>query len=159
MVDAKLALRQVLAQPTVAAALALIQQAPASYEYGSNDIIATLQGLLKTFKENKVDLDTEEAHKRNDYQLQKQARENTISFTMKTIEEKAKEAADKEAEKEQIEKDKAQEEADKEADEAFLEELTKLGEEKAKEFDQRSKTRAAEITSLGEAIGILKSGV
>merc|ERR1719359_1787433 len=78
---------------------------------------------------------------------------------MKTIDEKAKEAADKEAEKEQYEKDKAQETADMEADRAFLDELTKLGEEKAKEFDQRSKTRSAEITSLNEAIGILKSGV
>merc|ERR1719359_962673 len=78
---------------------------------------------------------------------------------MKTIDEKAKEAADKEAEKEQYEKDKAQETADMEADRAFLDELTKLGEEKAKEFDQRSKTRSAELTALAEAIGILKSGV
>merc|ERR1719169_106730 len=109
MVDAKLNLQQVLAKPEIRTALALIQQEPASYNYASNDIIAVLKGLLSTFKDNKVELDTEEAHKRNDYQLQKQARENSIAFAMATIDEKAKDAADKEAEKETIEKDKAEE--------------------------------------------------
>merc|ERR1719393_405949 len=32
---------------------------PAAYEYHSNDIIATLKGLLKTFKADKYELDTE----------------------------------------------------------------------------------------------------
>merc|ERR1719265_268284 len=105
MTDAKLDLQQVLAQPQVRAALAMIQQEPAAYTYGSNDIIAVLEGLLKTFKENKVELDTEEAHKRNDYELEKQARENSIKFTKETIDEKSKLAADKESEKEAITKD------------------------------------------------------
>eukprot|EP00746_Dinoflagellata_sp_MGD_P157791 gnl/MRDRNA2_/MRDRNA2_86322_c0_seq1.p1 gnl/MRDRNA2_/MRDRNA2_86322_c0~~gnl/MRDRNA2_/MRDRNA2_86322_c0_seq1.p1 ORF type:complete len:723 (+),score=284.93 gnl/MRDRNA2_/MRDRNA2_86322_c0_seq1:60-2171(+) len=159
MTDAKLDLQQVLSRPVVRDALALIQQEPAAYTYGSNDIIAVLEGLLKTFKENKVELDTDEAHKRNDYELEKQARENTIKFTMQTIDEKAKLAAEKESEKEAITKDMNEEIADMEADEAFLKELTELGETKAKEFDQRSKTRAAEITALNEALKILKEGV
>jgi len=159
MTDAKLDLQQILAHPAVRDALALVQQQPAAYTYGSNDIIAVLEGLLKTFKENKVELDTDEAHKRNDYELEKQARENTIKFTMQTIDEKAKLAADKEAEKEAITKDMNEEIADMDADQAFLDELTELGESKAKEFDQRSKTRSAEIVALNEALAILKEGV
>jgi len=159
MTDAKLDLQQVLAKPEIRRALAMIQQEPATYSYHSNDIIAVLEGLLKTFKENKVELDTTEAHKRNDYELAKQQRENTIAFTQKTIDEKAKLAADKESEKERIKKDMDQEIADMDADQAFLDELTELGESKAKEFDQRSKTRAAEITALNEALKILKEGV
>merc|ERR1719161_2188110 len=126
MTDTKLDLQQVLAQPAVRAALALIEQEPAAYTYHSNDIIAVLEGLVKTFKENKVELDTEEAHKRNDYELEKQARENTIKFTQQTIDEKSKLAADKESEKEAIKKDMDEETADMEADQAFLDELTEL---------------------------------
>jgi len=159
MVDAKLNLQQTLALPNVRMALALIQQEPAAYEYRSNDIIATLKGLLKTFKDNKEELDTEEAHKRNDYELAKQANENEIAFAQQTTDEKSKLSAEKEAEKEQIKKDKDEETADMNADQAFLDELTTLGEKKAEEFDQRSKTRTAEITALNEALTILKSGV
>jgi len=179
MVDAKLSLRQTLprqalekvavtsSHPTrdqVRAVLALLDVhgepgQPAAFKYGSNDIIATLKGLQKTFKKEKVECDTEEAGKRQDYELKAQARSNTIKFTMEAIDQKAKMASDKEEEQNQIQKDMDAETADKEADEAFLEELTELGEGKAKEFDQRSSTRSAEITALSEALGILKSGV
>merc|ERR1719482_1330533 len=46
-----------------------------------------------------------------------------------------------------------------EADQAFMKDLTEQCETKAKDFDQRSKTRSAEITAITEAIEILKSGV
>merc|ERR1719321_1540483 len=130
-----------------------------AYEYRSNDIIATLKGLLKTFKTNKYDLDTEEADKQNDYELEAQARGNTIKFTQQDIEEKAQMSADKENEKSKTEGEKADEIADMEADQGFMKKLTEECEQKAKDFDQRSKTRSAELTALSEAIEILKSGV
>merc|ERR1719235_1709771 len=132
---------------------------PAAYEYHSNDIIATLKGLLKTFKSDKYELDTEEASKQNDYEMEAQARANTIKFTDMDIQEKAKLSADKENEKAKTEQEKEQEVADMEADQAFMKDLTEKCEIKAKDFDQRSKTRAAEITAITEAIEILKSGV
>merc|ERR1719453_2145551 len=76
---------------------------PPAYEYRSNDIIATLKGLLKTFKQNKVDLDTEEAETRNQYEMEKQARLNTVSFLGKDIEDNAALVASKEKEKSETE--------------------------------------------------------
>jgi hypothetical protein len=134
-------------------------QKPHAYEYRSNDIIATLKGLLKTFKQNKVDLDTAEAEIRNQYQLEKQARENTIEFTAKDIDEKSALVASKEKEKQETEQAKDQETADMNADQAFLDELTGTCEQHAKDFDQRSKTRVGEITAISKALEILKSGV
>merc|ERR1719456_617503 len=134
-------------------------QKPAAYEYHSNDIIATLKGHLKTFKADKYELDTEEAEKQNDYEMEAQARANTIKFTQADIEEKAKLSADKENEKAKTEAEKTEEIAMMEADQAFMKDLTEQCETKAKDFDQRSKTRAAELTAITEAIEILKSGV
>jgi chromosome segregation ATPase len=132
---------------------------PPAYEYRSNDIISTLKGLLKTFKQNKVDLDTEEAGIRNQYELAKQARENTIEFTAKDIEEKKGLIQSKEKEKAETEQLKKEETADMNADQAFLDELTTTCEQKAKDFDQRSKARVGEITAVTKALEILKSGV
>merc|ERR1719515_626079 len=105
MVDAKLDLKQAkakLSKRMFSEIMTLLElaaiQKPHAYEYRSNDIIATLKGLLKTFKQNKFDDDTEEANTRNDYQMAKQARENTISFAKADKDEKEKLVADKEEE-------------------------------------------------------------
>jgi len=142
--------------------IATIQNAPgkpAAYEYRSNDIISTLKGLLKTFKQNKFDDDTEEANTRNDYQMAKQARENTISFAKADKDEKEKLVADKEEELSQTKQAKKEETEMMNADQAFMDELTSTCEQKATDFDQRSKTRTAEITAIKNALDILKSGV
>merc|ERR1719217_367229 len=105
MVDAKLNLAEAKAKLSARQfkeILALLELAapgkPHAYEYRSNDIIATLKGLLKTFKQNKVELDTEEAETRNTYEMEKQARENTIAFAKKDKEEKEALVASKEEE-------------------------------------------------------------
>lgn len=132
---------------------------PAAYEYRSNDIIATLEGLLKTFKGNKIELDETEANTRHDYDMAAQARGNSIKFAQEDIDLKEKLSADKSKEQSRIEKERDEETADKESDEAFMKELTEQGETKAKDFDQRSQSRSAELTAISEAIGILKSAV
>lgn len=114
---------------------------------------------MKTFKQNKVDADTQEADLNNDYQLKKQAKENTIEFTEKDIDEAKTLSAAKEKEKQETEQAKAEEEADMNADQAFLDELTSTCEQKAKDFDQRSNARTGELTAVTKAIEILKSGV
>jgi len=166
MVDAKLNLAQAKAKVSpnqFSEILALLELSapgkPPAYEYRSNDIIATLKGLLKTFKQNKVDDDTEEANTRNDYEMAKQARENTVEFAKKDKEEKEQLAADKETELAETKAAKEQETSEMNADQAFMDELTTTCEQKAKDFDQRSKTRVGEITAITNALEILKSGV
>lgn len=166
MVDAKLNLAQakgILSPKHFREMMTLLElaaiQKPHAYEYRSNDIIATLKGLLKTFKQNKFDDDTEEANTRNDYQMAKQARENTISFASKDKDEKEKLVADKEEELSQTKQAKKEETEMMEADQAFMDELTEKCEQQAKDFDQRSEARTGEITAISKALEILKSGV
>jgi hypothetical protein len=133
-------------------------QKPHASKYKSNGIIATLKGLLKQFKQDKVELDTQEADTRNAYEMAKQAKENTIKFTVKDIEEKSSLEQDKSKEKRQTEQAKKEETEDMNADQAFLDDLTTQCEDKAKTFDQRSNTRVAELTAIAKALEILKSG-
>jgi predicted nucleic acid-binding Zn-ribbon protein len=166
MVDAKLNLKQakaILSKRQFSEVLALVELAepgkPAAYEYRSNDIISTLKGLLKTFKQKKVEVDTEEANTRNDYEMAKQARENTIAFAEKDKAEKEALVASKEKELEETKQAKKEETDMMNADQAFMDELTTTCEQKAKDFDQRSETRVAEITAITKALEILRSGV
>jgi len=169
MTDAKLNLqqaKQLVSQKEFKEIEALLQVARATalekkpaYTYASNDIIQTLKGLLKTFKQKKVDLDTGEAETRNQYEMEKQARENTITFLNKDIDENAALVAKKEKDKSETEAAKKKETDDMDADQAFLDELTEVCEVKAKDFDQRSEARTGEITAITKALEILKSGV
>merc|ERR1712070_486205 len=56
------------------------------------------------------------------------------------------------------EKEKDDETANKDSDQEFLDELTKACEQKAKDWDQRSKARAEEMTALAEATHTLEQG-
>merc|ERR1711985_224989 len=107
----------------------------------------------------KVELDTEEATTRNEYEMAKQARENTIAFAKKDKEEKEALVASKEEEKEKTEAEKKQETEEMNADQAFMDELTSVCEAKAKDFDQRSNARVGEITAITKALEILREGV
>jgi len=61
-------------------------------------------------------------------------------------------------EKNQADSDKTDTTNDRNADDAFMKELTTTCEAQASRFDQRSKSRADEITSLNDAIEQLKAG-
>jgi len=148
-----------LATTAIRQVLALLEQAPAKYEYASNDIIATLSGLLKTFKKDKVDLDNEEAGSRQSYEMEKGARDFKIKSLGDLIEQNTAMSASKTEKKSQIEATLEEETDMKNKDEAFLKELTLLCEDKAKAWDERSKMRASEITAITEALGDLSTGV
>jgi len=145
-------------QKTMLAAL-MGKQDPAAYSYSSNEIIATLQDLHNTFRANKKELDETE------FAAMDASSKKTLGMANeKKFKEKAK--AQKEAivggmteDKATAEEDQAAEEKAVEADEAFQAELTTQCENKASEFDQRSKARAGELTAMAEAVEILKSGV
>jgi DNA repair exonuclease SbcCD ATPase subunit len=134
-------------------------QEPASYTFHSNDIIATLEGLLTEFKQNKKDLDIAEFETKAQFDKNKLNMEHEKQFAEKDKKEKETISAEKTAINEEKKADREQETKDKNADQAFMDVLTGDCEKKAEQFDQRSKTRADELTAMGNALSELESGV
>jgi len=134
-------------------------QKPHASKFASNDIIATLKGLLKQFKNDKTELDTSEADVRSTYEMTKQSRENTIKFTAADTDDAKKLGDQKSKEKQQKETERTETQAERDADQEYLNKLMKKCEDQAKAFDQRSNARTGEITALTKAIEIMKSGV
>jgi hypothetical protein len=141
---------------------ALLQAAPGEAhvsEYHSNDIIAMIQELKKTFIENKRTLDTEEADNKQAHNMEEQARQ----YQIKTLNDQVAEQQKIEAEKSET---RAEKNAEKDStqtaqnqDQAFLDELTSTCEGKATEWDKRSSTRADELKAISEAMELLKGQV
>jgi len=130
-----------------------------SYTYHSNDIIATLEALVVQFKENKKELDEAEVAAKGSFdkeklntENEKESAEDEKAETEKLLEMKEERLATAKGDLLSVTKDK-------EADEALLTELTSNCEAKAKLFDQRSSTRANELTAISKALGVLESGV
>eukprot|EP00747_Dinoflagellata_sp_TGD_P027171 gnl/TRDRNA2_/TRDRNA2_132442_c0_seq5.p1 gnl/TRDRNA2_/TRDRNA2_132442_c0~~gnl/TRDRNA2_/TRDRNA2_132442_c0_seq5.p1 ORF type:complete len:709 (+),score=293.89 gnl/TRDRNA2_/TRDRNA2_132442_c0_seq5:85-2211(+) len=129
------------------------------YEFHGGEILETLADLQKTYKKNKKDLDADEFERMAEHQKKKLAEENEKKFAEK--EKQTKE--DQVAEHEETLADKKQSKEDEEkaakSDKEFIEELTKQCEDRADEFDQRSKARAGELTAISQAISTLEDGV
>jgi predicted nucleic acid-binding Zn-ribbon protein len=129
------------------------------YTYHSNDIIATLESLRKQFIERKNKIDKEEFDLNADFESRKLGLDNQKKFAEEEKTAKEMQEAEKSERKAAKEKDANQETSDKAADQSFLDVLTAECETKANLWDQRSKTRAAELTALGEALEALETGV
>jgi len=130
-----------------------------TYKYSSNEIIATLENLKQTFKQRKTKIEQDEYDRRTAFELAQQALANEKKFAEKEKTEKEGVRESKSEEKETATTEKTEEEKDKTADSEFLGVLTTDCEGKAKLWDQRSKTRASELTAIAEATEALKSGV
>lgn len=137
----------------------LSQQKPASYEYRSNDIIATLEDLLDIFLKNKKDADKEEFDARAAFEKKDGNLKNVRKFAEKEKGEKEQVSDDKSAEKSANSQDLAEETKDKTSDEAFMKVLTEECEAKAHQWDQRSSTRADEIKAMAGAMEALTKSV
>jgi flagellin-specific chaperone FliS len=152
-----------LSQEHSAAVMALpkLSQKPTVYEYHSNDIIATLDGLLKFFLEKKKELDTAEFESNAAWEKRDLDMKNSADFQTRDKEEKTKISAYKEELKEKAEAEKSEEEGDMAADGQFLAVLKDQCQEKAKLWDQRSSTRSGELTAIASALEDLtkESGV
>jgi hypothetical protein len=133
-------------------------QKPASFEYQSNDIIATLESLKDQFLENKKELDQEEFETNAAFERKRLGLQTEVKFAAKEKDEKATIMEGKNEEKANTEDDKSQEIKEKDADQSFLDELTSECEQKAADWDQRSKARAGELKALSEALDILQKG-
>merc|ERR1719261_612465 len=128
-------------------------------EMKSGEIIQTLKDLKKTFKENKVDLDNAEFATKAAFEKKKLGLQNEHKFAGMEKDEKAALEESKSEELAAAQEDESEETAAKTADNNFMKELTDQCEARAKQFDQRSKTRADELTALSKALDALESGV
>jgi len=133
-------------------------EAAPKYEYQSNDIIATLEQVLASFKRMKKTLDVEEFDINSAFESDTLGLNNEKKFKEQDRAEKEAIVASKTEEMETAKTDKDAEQKDRDADQSFMDELTKDCEEKATLFDQRSSTRAGEVKALNEATEELLKG-
>merc|ERR1719399_2763429 len=138
---------------------ALIQQTPAAYSYHSNEVISTLESLLKNFKQKKIESDNDEMATRQEYEMKSGARRNQLKALEKSLSEKSAQVASLTEEINEHETEKQESQNSKDADQNFLDDLAKKCEDKAKTFDQRSSTRTAELTAIAKALELLKGDV
>jgi len=146
-----------LAQVSKAAGKLLGKGAP-SFEYQSNDIIATLQDLLATFKSMKKNLDFEEHDIASAFESRKLGLSNEKRFASKERSEKQAVVEAKTEKRQAAQDDKDDETKDMDADQKYLDDATKDCEQKALIFDQRSKTRSDELKALSDATAELQKG-
>ena len=75
--------------------MALLEQPgkPHAYEYHSNEVISTLMGLLKNFKQKAVQVDNEERETKQTFEMSSGARSNQIKAKEKAKSEKAEMSA------------------------------------------------------------------
>jgi chromosome segregation ATPase len=141
--------------------LKLIQQPDTAHasEYHSNEIISTLLSLLKNFKQKKVQVDNDEQATKQEHEMSSGARRNQIKALEKSKSEKAAASAELEEQLNAHQTMLQETEDAHAADQNFLNDLTAKCEQKAKDWDQRSSTRTAELTAISEALEMLKGDV
>merc|ERR1719265_2123857 len=113
-----------------------------AFEYQSNDIIAVLEGLKDEFLQNKKDLDETEFETNAAFERKRLGLQNEVKFAAKDRSEKEEILEAKTEELHATEEDKGEETSAMNSDQAFLDQLTSECEQKAADWDQRSKTRA-----------------
>jgi len=138
-------------------AVAKVSGAPA-FQYQSNDIIATIEDLMATFKSMKKDLDMEEHDTNSAFEKDKLSLSNQRQFADNEKAQKEAIVEGKTETREAASDDKDDETNDRNADQAFLDDLTSECETKAHLWDQRSSTRADELTALNKATTELQAG-
>jgi len=129
-----------------------------AFEYQSNDIIAVLEGLKDEFLQNKKELDESEFGTNAAFERKRLGLQNEVKFATKDKNEKEQILEAKTEELALTEEEKAAETDAMNADQAFLDTVTTECEQKAKDWDQRSKARSDELTALSDALSTLKEG-
>merc|ERR1719171_282488 len=136
-----------------------VSEDPAGFKFHSGGIIEIMQNTMKQFKVNKNDIDAEWAEKKHTFDMAQGARLNQIKALEENLSEAEAENAAKQERKQMAEDDKTKTTEDKTADNTFMDDLTSQCEAKATAWDARSKTRANELTAIGEALKTLKGEV
>merc|ERR1719473_2090088 len=125
------------------------------YDFKSGGIIATFKGMIEDFEVEKDQSTDEETTKKNNFNLAKKARKDTIKAAEDAKSEKETAKGDKEADKSSAESSKSEEESALVADTALLEKTTKDCATTDAEWEERSKIRSDEIMAMEMAKKIL----
>jgi len=163
--SAALALADALNLGGASKAIALLQKAPANevpmedYDFHSDGIIGTLEKLTKDFRNTKVDVDKKDVQDVKAFEMFMQEVTDEVKRLNhkldKAKEEKEQAIADIQAASQRLSTVEAMLLDDK----AYASTLAQMCGDKAKTWDQRSKVRAAELSTLTSAIGIIKGAV
>jgi hypothetical protein len=127
--------------------------------FHAGEIIATLKDILKKAKKDKYDADQEEQVDRHDYELTSNARKNQIMSLRHQAERKTSAGAETEEQINALTTMLIETQAAHTADQNFLNDLEAKCEEKASDWDTRSKTRTSELTAISKALALLAGDV
>jgi len=143
--------------------LALVQEKTAKikgapkFQYQSNHVIELLENLLDKTKVLKNELDQFEFDLKAVYDKEMVEANNALRFAEKDKAEASALSESKTEEMNTLIDERSEENTDLDSDEAFLKVLTGKCEDASNLFDQRSKSRADELTALSEATAELES--
>jgi len=125
------------------------------YSFKSDNVIDLLKELQLKFKDDLTAADAEETAGANAYALEKAARDGAEAAATKSKTQKSETLADVKSSLSEAEGNLKDEEADLKADSGTMDSTSQACSTKAREWEQRSETRAQEIEAIAMAIKIL----
>jgi chromosome segregation ATPase len=129
------------------------------YDFHSGDIISMCEGLLVDFKDQKKDLDSEWAKTDKGCTATKKSLRQEMTTNKQAMDALDKNIAKLAKEIAKHREDLVQADGDLKDDKLYLKDLTQRCEDRANDFDQRSKMRAGELDALTSALEVLTKQV
>merc|ERR1719217_585239 len=133
--------------------------APGAYEFQSGGIIDTLKDLKAKFEKRAEDLQTEEDAAQQSYDAAAGAKREQIETDKATLATEEEAFADTQSSIATTTEELTEEKAQLNDNNLYLKDITGTCEMKAKEWDQRSTSRAGEIEAISKALEILTGTV
>merc|ERR1719486_1861406 len=133
--------------------------APGAYEFQSGGIVDTLKDLQAKFEKRRDDLQTEEDAAQQSYDAAAGAKRDQIETDKATLETEEEAFADTQSSIAATTEELTEEKAQLNDNNLYLKDITGTCEMKAKEWDQRSTSRAGEIEAISKALEILTGTV
>lgn len=143
----------------------LFLQAPANevamedYKYHSDDIISTLEGLQKDFITEKNTVDAAEVESVKAHDLLLQEKTNSLKLKNHELDQARKDKSKTVADVVSASQELSTVEATLREDKDYTSTLQQMCSDKAKTWNQRSQARANELSTLTDAIGIVRGAV
>merc|ERR1719486_790532 len=131
----------------------------ADYSFHAGDIVGTVEKLLKAFRDKKVELETTEAKAVSDFERGQQSRKHMLKAAKESLDEKNKERTMTTESIATTQSDMTNMNAVLNDDRTYLKDLTIKCELKAKQWDQRSSMRSAELSAITQALTVLTGSV
>jgi len=130
-----------------------------NYKFHSEDIITTLEGLLKDFRDEKDSVDQTEAKAVAAHKIFIQTQTDLVKGYTTSLEQAISQKAATQEEMEVASQDFSGVKATLQDDKQYLAELTSMCGNRAKTWDQRSTLRQAELQALTEAMDVVKGAI